>query len=131
MRILVIPDEKKYIYKGVSSVEYHADYRKRNPEQMLLASARNRAKKKNIPFNIQVEDILIPNTCPILGITLTKNVGKHGGTISSASIDRIIPELGYVKGNIQVISMLANNMKSSATNKELLLFARWIMENIQ
>tara|TARA_R110000822_G_scaffold49495_2_gene129700 strand:+ start:3372 stop:3749 length:378 start_codon:yes stop_codon:yes gene_type:complete len=117
-------------YVGKSSAEYHRGYRERNPEQCLLASARNRARLKDIPFNITVEDIIIPDVCPILGMPLTRNIGHHGGTKSSASIDKIIPELGYVKGNIQVVSLLANNMKSNANHAELLLFATWIKDNI-
>jgi hypothetical protein len=115
-------------YKGKTLAEYHKSYRERNHEQCLLASARNRAKKKGIPFNITKEDIIIPKLCPILGIELTRNFEKHGGSFSSASLDKIIPELGYVKGNVQVISLLANNMKSNANKEQLLLFSKWIQE---
>jgi hypothetical protein len=119
------------LYAGKTLAEYHRSYRERKPEQMLLTSARNRARKKGIPFNITVEDIVIPEFCPILGIKLTRNMGSHGGTFSSASVDKIIPENGYVKGNVQVISLLANNMKSSATPEQLVTFAKWILEEYQ
>lgn len=120
--------QSKGLYKGLSTADYHRGYRLRNPEQCLLSSARSRAKRKGIPFNLEVCDIVIPETCPVLGIPLTRNLGKHGGTNSSATVDRIVPELGYVKGNIQVMSMLANNMKASATKAQLLQFANWIKE---
>lgn len=115
-------------FKGKTSVEYHKSYRERNPEQMLLSSARSRAKKKNIPFSITIKDIDIPDVCPILGIPLVRHFDQHGGLDDSPSIDRIVPELGYVPGNIQVVSRLANSMKSNATKEQLLLFAEWIME---
>ena len=94
----------------------------------ILAAAKNRAKRKNVPFDIEAEDICIPEYCPILNIklVLTNKISEN----NSPSLDRIIPELGYVKGNIQVISMLANNMKSNASFEELKLFAEWIKENI-
>ena len=38
----------------------------------------------------------------------------------SPSIDRIIPELGYVKGNVQIICMLANRIKSNATPDQVI-----------
>jgi hypothetical protein len=117
------------LYAGMSLKEYHQSYRLRNPEQCLLSSARSRAKRRNIPFNLTIEDIVIPEVCPVLGIPLTRNLGNHGGTNSSATIDRIVPEKGYVKGNIQVLSMLANNMKASATGDELVKFAKWVLEN--
>lgn len=118
-------------YKGLSPAEYHKGYRERNHEQCLLSAARNRARKKSIPFDITVKDIIIPLHCPILGIPLTRNMGSHGGCSSSASLDKIKPELGYVKGNVQVISLLANNMKSSANEEQLKQFAKWIMETYQ
>jgi hypothetical protein len=36
----------------------------------------------------------------------------------------VFPNKGYVKGNIAVISTLANSMKANATLKELLIFAK-------
>ena len=37
----------------------------------------------------------------------------------SPSLDRIIPEKGYVKGNIIVVSLKANTMKNNATIEEI------------
>ena len=118
-------------YKGKTSAEYHRSYRERKHEQCLLSSARNRAKKRNITFDLTVDDIQIPTHCPILGIPLTRNFGQHGGSFSSASLDRIVPDKGYVKGNVRVVSLLANNMKSNATPEQLLLFAEWIRKEYQ
>ena len=42
------------------------------------------------------------------------------------SLDRIIPELGYVKGNVVFISMRANSIKQDATEQELYLVADWL-----
>lgn len=89
----------------------------RDCRSYLLRSARLRAKTKNLPFNLKIEDIVVPELCPVLGIPL-----KHGeGDVcaSSPSLDRIIPELGYVVGNIQVISHKANTIKNNATYEEM------------
>jgi hypothetical protein len=111
--------------------EYDKRYRQRHPEQDLYSAAKQRAKKKNISFNIDRSDIVIPEFCPILGIKLLPKTGQgFGPGPSSPSVDRIIPELGYVKKNIRVISSLANCMKSSATNEQLRIFAKWVMENV-
>jgi hypothetical protein len=41
-------------------------------------------------------------------------------------MDRIIPQLGYVKGNIAFISVLANSIKQNVTEKELYSVADWL-----
>jgi hypothetical protein len=43
----------------------------------------------------------------------------------SPSLDRRVPELGYVKGNVEVISMKANAIKSYAAPEEIMLVARY------
>ena len=96
-------------------------------ERFLLNTARCRAKRKGIPFGIEVKDIIIPEFCPILGIKLQVAWGKVQA--NSPSLDKIIPKLGYVKGNIQVISYKANAMKNSASIQELCLFAQWVQRN--
>ena len=99
-------------------------YRKLNPEKYILVSAKQRARKRGIPFNLDIEDIQIPEVCPVFGFSL--EMADFSVQKNSPSLDRINPELGYVKGNVQVISSLANAMKSDATNKQLLQFADWI-----
>jgi hypothetical protein len=88
--------------------------------------AKKRAKKKGLPFDIELDDIIIPDICPLLGIRLAK---AEGGAPAphSPSLDRIIPELGYVRGNIQVLSYLANSMKQNATTEQLITFAHNIL----
>lgn len=100
-------------------------YRVANPEKALWRAAKSRAQKRGIPFDIEVIDILIPKVCPVLGLELALNF-KQGGGKNSPSLDRIVPELGYVKGNVQVLSSLANAMKSDASKEQLLQFADWI-----
>ncbi len=78
-----------------------------------------KSEKLCIPCTVTVQDILnvLPQNmrCPILR---TKFIfGKRSR--DNASIDRIIPELGYVPGNIQIISHRGNSLKSDATPKEL------------
>lgn len=63
---------------------------------------------------------MIPETCPVLGIPLTIG-GKRSP--SSPSLDRIDPALGYVPGNIRVISDRANRLKGARSLHALLRLA--------
>lgn len=98
--------------------EYQRNYYRKNPVIYLLNACRCRARKQGIPFDLTAEDIIIPKTCPVFGIPLFH--GTKGFHENSPSIDKIIPEKGYVKGNVVVISFKANRMKQNATTQELI-----------
>jgi hypothetical protein len=68
---------------------------------------------------ITIHDIVIPEFCPLLGIRLEPGKGTGGAKAASPSLDKIRPELGYVPGNVWVISHRANVIKSDATLSEL------------
>lgn len=101
----------------------HAD--KRKGAKSLLNGAKQRAKRFGLPFNIELDDIVIPTHCPALGITLQYGIGKMH--FASPTLDRIIPELGYVKGNVAVISLKANTIKNNATPEEIKKVATWLL----
>lgn len=101
-----------------------------SPEWRMHQRAKSRCKQSNREFNIDVSDIVIPDVCPILGIELNMNSGKSGAYRNSPSLDRIDNSRGYTKDNIQVISQLANAMKCHATDKELRMFATWVLSNV-
>ena len=98
-----------------------ANYKK-NPAKKLWMNIKGRAKKNQIPFNLTVDDIIIPAMCPVLHIPII----PFSDSDNSPSIDRLIPELGYTKGNITVISNRANRIKSDATLEELKLVHSWM-----
>jgi hypothetical protein len=79
------------------------------PEKYLLERARRSAEIGGLPFGISLAEILIPESCPALGIAvrLTEDRSPH-----SPSLDKIIPSRGYVPGNVRVISDRANRLKS-------------------
>jgi len=100
-----------------------------SPEILMLRSAKRRAKVQNLPFDLTLEDIVIPEYCPILNIRL--QVAEKHANASSPSLDKIVPELGYIKGNVQVISNLANTMKWDASFQQLVNFAKWVNKEIK
>ena len=104
------------------------EWNKKNLESVLCTHARKLAKQQNIPCTINKEDIFIPDFCPALGIPLFYGNGKM--TDNSPSIDRINPSLGYVAGNIEVISVKANRIKNNASLEELEKIFKWLKEKI-
>jgi hypothetical protein len=95
----------------------------------MVSTICSRCKKKQIPFDITSDDILaaMPQNgrCPALDIPLVFGGGR-GPKRNSASIDRIMPSLGYVSGNIAIISHKANSMKQDGTAEELRRVASWL-----
>lgn len=92
-------------------------------EQELVYSAMKRGREQGVPCHISPRDIAVPLVCPVLGIPIQRGVGH--GCDNSPSIDKIVPALGYVKGNIVVVSMRANRIKNDATLAELQLLAKF------
>jgi hypothetical protein len=92
----------------------------------LMNTAKYRAKKDGLPFDLVAEDVIIPSTCPVLGIPLAISSGSIGD--NSPTIDRIYPEKGYVKGNILVVSWRVNRVKGHATPDELVKIAAFYSE---
>lgn len=100
---------------------------KNNPVSVILRTIKHRAKQRGLEFNLEYEDVVIPEVCPVFGFPLVTSVGQGaGGKFNSPSLDRIDSNKGYIKGNVQVISNLANSMKSTASPEQLKMFAAWI-----
>lgn len=96
------------------------NHRRAHPEKIMLTRAKTRAKRKGIPFDLQVSDIVIPDTCPVLGIKLVFGESLVGKPVDgSPSLDRIDNTLGYTKDNVVVVSLRANQLKRDATLDEL------------
>lgn len=73
--------------------------------------------------------MVIPDFCPVLGLPLYRNSGGAAQGPNSPSLDRVNPALGYVRGNVKVISSKANAIKSNATPEELLRVAAYYQES--
>lgn len=90
--------------------------------QMLYNTAKQRARRKGFKFDISVEDILVPERCPVFDTLLNTTWGSakqnNADRMNVATLDRVNPNLGYVKGNVAVISYRANMLKGAGTAEE-------------
>lgn len=96
--------------------------------QRMWRRAKVRAEKEGLPFTITVEDIVIPDVCPVYGFALT-DVGSKSDRESmrrAPSLDRFVPEKGYVPGNVFVISYRANVLKRDGTYDEFNKLCAWM-----
>jgi hypothetical protein len=66
----------------------------------------------------------------VLGVPLV--AGSRKSKEYAPSLDRVVPSLGYVRGNVRVISYRANTLRRDASIEELeavLRYARGIRES--
>lgn len=90
--------------------------RNANGPKYLWEKAKSRAKKQGLEFNIDPEDLVIADKCPVLGIPM-RILSKSRN--NRATVDKKDPGKGYTKGNVVVISGRANMLKTDATIDEL------------
>ena len=105
----------------------YEDYVPNDLQKQIRLKASGNARRKGLEYNLKPEDIVISETCPYLKIKLSYNK-KDSRKSFYHSIDRIDNSKGYVKGNVQIISFLANKMKSESSYDQLLTFAKSVIE---
>jgi len=89
---------------------------------------KGRATRKQLPFNLTEEYLksIWTDTCPILGVKLDL-LAINQYADNAAQVDRIVPDKGYVKGNVSWLSARANRLKNDATALEHIKIAQWML----
>ena len=144
-------DEEHLVCQGCGETKPHTEFRKRkggwvstwckacvnkkywrDPQQAHLNAIKCRARKSNHPFDLDLDDLQIPERCPVLNIPLLDwgDNGIHDTMDNSPSLDRLVPELGYIKSNVRVISQRANRIKHNATLEELKALCFWLEKEL-
>ena len=85
--------------------------------KLLYSNIKSRCKRIGREFSIELEDILIPEKCPVFGFDLKRE--DRQTWMCAPSVDRIDSSKGYIKGNVTVVSRRANILKRDATLEEL------------
>lgn len=97
-------------------VRHTIGYKQRN----MVTRAKRRAKEGGYPCTITVDDVAAAwapdNRCPVFGFEFDLTGEDLQRT---PSLDKINPELGYIPGNIVVVSYRANSIKQDSTLDEL------------
>jgi hypothetical protein len=94
-------------------------------EKTMWQSAKSRAQKSGKEFTIAVEDIVIPELCPIFKQPII--LVRH--SVWAPSLDRKDSTRGYTPDNIEVMSKRANTLKNNASAAEMKMVLKYLEEN--
>jgi hypothetical protein len=119
---------------------YIEKYAKNNPvkyrARTLWIGAYNRAKKKDLEFDLTIDWIeskLKEGVCEMTGMEFQiKEYSKQGHLERTnpyaPSIDRINPDKGYTKDNVQVVLNNYNKFKADSRTEDSIIIARALVE---
>jgi len=94
----------------------HSTNRERNLESLMLARCKQNARKGDLRFDIGIDDIQVPKKCSYLGTELIRTAKRTTHNPANVpSLDRVDNTKGYIRGNVEVISLQANVMKNNAS----------------
>lgn len=97
----------------------------------MIRNIKASAKRRGIPFDLSWSDLDLPTHCPVLGLKLSYNGEPGFNSNHRATVDRIDNTIGYIPGNVWIISRLANTMKNEADLLTLELFCNNILDCIK
>lgn len=123
-RLKEAKDRKRIETYGRPIISREASERSKTIARMYTRK-RNNARRSKWTFSINLEDIVFPTHCPVLGLKLDYGNNSSGRKETSPSFDRINPKKGYVKNNVVIISWRANRIKNDGTPNEHALIARF------
>jgi hypothetical protein len=101
------------------------DKTKERRQKMIIAKKAQNKRKRNLDFDIQWFNINLPKVCPCTGVIIDYENNQNDWRFWP-SIDRIDNNIGYIPGNVWVISAWANAIKSNANESQILAVADWL-----
>jgi len=117
---------KKYVKENVKYLEPYQNNRR--DKFTGLREHFRRVKKRKHYYDISLEDLLEiwnhqEGICPYSGVKLV-HPNEGGDNLNTASLDRIDSKIGYVKGNLQFISIICNQAKNNLSHEDMLSFLK-------
>lgn len=115
---------------AIQKVQKTWAYTPRGMAGRLVTHAKVRARKLAVPFALCAEDVLFPlelGVCEVTGLPFQKvEFQRHP---FAPSLDRKVPALGYVHGNVQVVLWALNAMRGEWGDEILLQVADALRRN--
>jgi len=99
------------------------------PFKLKASRAKARAARLKVPFDLDPEylESIWTGVCPVFNCEIYL-FDRSRNDEQAAELDRIVPSLGYVKGNVAFLSRRANRLKNNVTSFELLQLYNWLKE---
>jgi len=103
-------------------------WKRDNPQRALFLWKRSDARRRGTDFTIEMIDLDWPKDCPVHGVRLLYGPDHGVNNPDQATIDRIDNSLGYISGNVAIMSRRANILKRDATLAELQRLVKWLQK---
>ena len=109
-------------HRAAHAAKAHQKRKQDNPALYLWKYAKARSKTDRLEFDLELEDIFIPEKCPYFGTPFVM-----GDKQLAASLDRIDSSKGYTKDNCEIVSWWYNCAKQTYSNDEVLFFCKLVV----
>ena len=102
-------------------------HKKTQPFKLKATRAKSRSQYLNVPYDLDAEylESIWTGKCPVLGVDIYLHEVDRSDEYA-AELDRFIPSLGYVKGNVHFMSRRMNRLKNNVSTKELKQLITWM-----
>lgn len=108
----------------------------KNYLQMAVSNAKQRAKTKQVPFELTLDYIMglwktQKGRCTLTGLAMTYSVGDKKARDMNVSIDRIDSTKGYTLGNVHLVCSRVNVMKSDLDMTDFQWWVRTLHDHLE
>jgi len=102
-------------------------HRRTSPFKLRATRARVRARRLGVAYNLTPEylESIWTGFCPVTAAPIFLYERERQDEYC-AELDRFIPSLGYIIGNVHFMSRRINRLKNNATSEELFKLANWM-----
>lgn len=123
------PGQQKSTCRECYRIQGRASYERNKAKAFFRHKAsrtRSRAQNLRLPYNITADHLeqIWTGHCPVFGLKLIREADRVQE--DAPELDRIIPSLGYVIGNVVWLSRRANRLKNNVTADELRQLLLWL-----
>ena len=126
------PEQTHNICKKCTVIKDCKKSKELPPLKRFIRSTRVSARLRGLEFSLTEKDLLpLPEYCIYTGIKLDyESINEEGGMRArfGPCVDRIDSTKGYIPGNVQIISSLANRLKLDLSIEQLVSFSKNIIK---